>query len=364
MPTFEDTFAEGVALSASAEHFLSEAILLSAGFNVGTSTIYASGYRLRERLRLTSVYEPATTYQVTLTRAIRVMEELRTGQTAQAADAVVMDETIAGARAWLLMEELGVADAAIALMTYNITMADQARIRVILERFFGLDLTEAAAITPQMVAMGRHIRGLIDAVAVTPDVTPQLILNVVTDVDLTITHTELLEMIFDGRVSDTVLIEALQFDPSGGMTTWCVNTRAGIVTEYRNYVFNSFAQMGRVYLGANETGLYELAGEDDDGSDIVASIRGGFLQLNSSRFTGLKGVYLGVRGGGEFFLKIQTPAGEEYVYRVLARDMETTKVNIGKGLRHRYLGFELVSTGQDFDLESVEFVPMQAGRRV
>ena len=44
--------------------------------------------------------------------------------------------------------------------------------------------------------------------------------------------------------------------------------------------------------------------------------------------------------------------------------MKTTKVNMGKGLRARYFAYELISTGQDFDLDSVEFVPLVAQRRV
>ena len=44
--------------------------------------------------------------------------------------------------------------------------------------------------------------------------------------------------------------------------------------------------------------------------------------------------------------------------------MKTTKVNLGKGLRARYFAFELVSTGQDFDLDTLEFIPLVAQRRV
>jgi hypothetical protein len=37
---------------------------------------------------------------------------------------------------------------------------------------------------------------------------------------------------------------------------------------------------------------------------------------------------------------------------------------MGKGLRSRYFAFELVSTGQDFDLDTLEFIPLVADRRV
>jgi hypothetical protein len=44
--------------------------------------------------------------------------------------------------------------------------------------------------------------------------------------------------------------------------------------------------------------------------------------------------------------------------------MITTRVQVGKGLRARYYAFELETVdGQDFDLESIEFVPLVVQRR-
>jgi hypothetical protein len=136
------------------------------------------------------------------------------------------------------------------------------------------------------------------------------------------------------------------------------------VTEYSNYQFNSFAAMGSKYLGANENGLYELNGDDDDGEDIIAQIKSGFAQWAGARFTLFKGIYLGVRGEGDFVLRLTTGDGSTYNYGVSTRNMRSTKVHLGKGLRARYFAFELISTGQDFDLESIEFVPLIADRRV
>jgi hypothetical protein len=39
-------------------------------------------------------------------------------------------------------------------------------------------------------------------------------------------------------------------------------------------------------------------------------------------------------------------------------------VQVGKGLRARYFALELVTTGQDFDLDTIEVVPLLNARRV
>ena len=63
-------------------------------------------------------------------------------------------------------------------------------------------------------------------------------------------------------------------------------------------------------------------------------------------------------------LKLHTGDGKTYAYKVNASSMRTTRVKFGKGLRSRYLSWELISEGADFDLDTVEFVPISSQRRV
>jgi hypothetical protein len=173
-----------------------------------------------------------------------------------------------------------------------------------------------------------------------------------------------LQAIFSPEINEGLEITALYLAPGSEITTWAVNTRTAAVSEYTNFEFNSFAQMGNKYLAASSTGLYELVGDDDAGTDIIARIKSGLMQWGSSRFTLFKAAYLGVRGPGDFVLRMETGDGTTYDYSVTTTDMRTTKVRLGKGLRTRYFAFELISDGQDFDLDSIEFVPLVAERRV
>jgi hypothetical protein len=174
-----------------------------------------------------------------------------------------------------------------------------------------------------------------------------------------------LSLLLKPTIAEGIEITAAYLSPGeGSFTTWAVNTRTGAISQYDNFVFNSFAQMGNVYLGASEDGLFELHGDTDAGTDIVSRIKSGFMQFNGSRFSSLRAAYLGVRGEGDFVLRLLTGDGKTYDYAVSTRDMRTTKVHMGKGHRARYFAFELISTGQDFDLDTIEFVPILANRRV
>ena len=88
------------------------------------------------------------------------------------------------------------------------------------------------------------------------------------------------------------------------------------------------------------------------------------FQVAGSHFTSFKAAYIGVRGAGDYLLKLVSGEGQEYIYRLTAQSMKSARVNFGKGLRSRYFSYELQNIDQDFDLDTIEFLPIGANRRV
>ncbi len=163
------------------------------------------------------------------------------------------------------------------------------------------------------------------------------------------------------------------FAPSGEHTVWVVNTRTNAVTEYKNFPFNSVVSMGRKYVAADESGLYELNGSNDpNNTNVFATLKGGYTQLNGNKYAGLKGVYIAVSGqgpnaaSGSWLLTLKTADGAEFVYKAQSNPGRmVSKINIGKGLRTAYLAWELSNAdGQDFNFNNIELIPMMSGRRV
>lgn len=384
MAIFDDTLSDGVTVLPVVIDLLSQRGAVSDTFAVEDTHIALmselatvveavlvtpelipyENVRIREQLQLTDTLAPSALFGQLMSESARIAERLRAGLTASIEDQATIEATIAMAHGWAVAEELGLTDTLSALATYGATVAESVRLQAVLARFLGGDLAETVQIAPTVVANSRLSQSVIESAELSETLTPKLLFHVAVDETLSFDDTELLQLIYSGHLQDGVAIEAMHLDPAGGVVTWCVNTRMGFVTQYKDYDFNSFAVIDGKYVGATSQGLYELHGDTDDGAQVIAGITGGILQMNSSKLHGLKGVYLGIRGTGEFFLKLTSGDGKEYVYRVTARDMETTKVNIGKGLRHRYLSYGLENVGQDFELESVEFVPMRAYRRV
>lgn len=156
---------------------------------------------------------------------------------------------------------------------------------------------------------------------------------------------------------------------------WVMNAASKGLTTYRQFPFNSFARIGGRYYGAIDTGVHRLEGPDDDGAAIRARVRGAVTRMGTGRQKRLPSVYLGYTAEGALLIRmvVQSDEGDDagkrvaHTYRLHAQTaeaMRSARVKVGKGLRAVYYGFELENVdGGDFDIDSIEFLPLGVERR-
>lgn len=324
----------------------------------------ADGIVLIERLRI-ALDDPLThKFQLTTTETALIEGLVLAGIPQTISETIGLALAQQATLALQVIEALALTPSLVSVIRYGHTLTESIAIADTLARFLSGAVVEGLSIAPTLVGLAQHGGVLMQGIGVAESVTPQLIIRLTAADTIGLDDINVLRALLTATVAEGIEVAAAYLSPGDGVTTWAMNTRTGAVTEYSNYAFNSFARMGNKYLGASQDGLYELVGNTDDGTTILAAIKSGFAQWAGAKFTMFNGVYLGVRGGGEFVLKLTTGDGKIYHYGVSARDMRTTKVNVGKGLRSRYFAFELISAGQDFDLDTIEFVPLVAERRV
>lgn len=301
---------------------------------------------------------------VSLRDAFRFAETLSQAHSLNVDEAVGVADQHAVALSWRLIEKLGIVDSLGVNAIYQASVAYTLRLADTLARFFAAEVSDAFAAGDTLLARAAALGVARDGIGIAPTLQPMLLLNVVVDDDVAVDDEQLIQMLFNPTVVEGIAVKAGYLGPNGSFTTWAMNTRTGAVTEYADFTFNSLAKVGRSYFGASEDGLYELRGDDDDGDDIIARIRGGYLQFGGPKLSRLKEAYIAARGEGDWVLRVLTGDGEVYNYAVTNRSMRSTKVHMGKGQRARYFAYELISAGQDFDLDTLEFVPLVVQRRV
>lgn len=323
------------------------------------------GVLIRERLPVADVLTANEIATATIADALAILGHLYPAQLLLVVDGIAIQQTEAFQRGALLIEKLGLSDALQGAGRYQMTIAQSLRLTVSLGNFFGVDILDELQLDDDLFARVLAQAHLDDGVGIETAIAPQLLLNVVLRDDIDITPEMALRMLFNPTVIEGVEIAAGMLEPNGSFTTWVMNTRTGAVTEYADFVFNSFAALGNRYVGASEDGLFELLGDTDDGDDIIARVKGGYLQFGGTQLSRLKEAYIAATGQGSMILRIRTKDGAVYNYGVdSTRDGRSTKVHMGKGQRSRYFAFELISAGQDFDLDTLEFVPIVVQRRV
>ena len=365
-PFTEETVTETVTIThaelVAARAFL-RSISDSAQMTETASTFY--GALVRDTAVMSGLAQTVGTYSAAVAQGIAINDMLSLGLPAEAVESVIMDAVVGALNAIRVLEALEISPQLLGEARYNRSMVEGVQMRDALLRFLSGDLVEGI-ISSDTVGQQLLVAGSVgDSVLLSQTETPTWLLRATATEGIELSAEQALEMIFSGVVAEEVELTGGYFSPDGSFTTWAMNTRTGAVTEYQNYEFNSFAKVGDTYVGASATGLYELVGDDDQGLDIAARIKGGFMQFGSTRLSRLKAAYIATRGEGEFVLRIETGDGAVYDYTCSTRNMRSTKVHMGKGQRARYFAFELISTdGHDFDLDTLEFVPLVVQRRV
>ena len=373
--TGEPAGAESRGLLDIIEHMrLRDPYALGIPTTIATGLLFGStnltyvthGPAIDEALRLNSTADTAVVWSYLIADSVAIDEALRLSFKAACADGVNLSQTTSLALAITVAQTLFLPSTVSTTLNFNLWVAEAVRLNTAFGNFLGADVAETTTLAAALAPLWRPGMSITEEVSLADAVGGSLMFRVDCADGAQFDDAMVLKYIFWGMVSEGVEITAGYVSPNGEFTAWAINTRTSAVTEYQNFAFDSFAQVGRKFVAGDATGLYELNGESDAGSPVVADILSGFLQVGGSKFTAFKAAYLGLSSkSGQFVLKLITGDDRTYVYAVTAQNMRTTRVNLGKGLRSRYFRFELINAdGKDFSMNAIEFIPLVSTRRI
>lgn len=350
---------------------LAEAVPAFDGFviqDVRPVVAFRAGAAIADIVKIRDSLAPSSKYGIVVVNQFKLQQLLALGIPRAILDSFTVHDSNRIAIALAVIQKLTLKDVSAPIATYGLALIQALALHDSFANFFGGELADTLSMMQTFTVQFQAVAGLVQDMTLADVLGQSLIFSLSSTEDLEVSDSNLLNMIYAGDpLLDTVCLSAAYVDPGGDVTTWAINTRTGAVTEYQNFNFNSIAKMGNQYLAANATGLYTLDGPTDAGLNIPTRVKSGWMQPSGSKFTSFKAAYLGLRvrdNAREFFLKLHAGDGRTYVYAVVPRNMATTKINMGKGLRSRYFSFELETTGTDYDLDSIEFVPLSSYRRV
>jgi hypothetical protein len=138
------------------------------------------------------------------------------------------------------------------------------------------------------------------------------------------------------------------------------------ITNYNNYNFKGCTKFNSKYLFYNNTGLYEYGGTTDSGELIEAHLTTAAFNFGSTNLKQVPSVYLGTSNSDKVYLKVSIDGKANCLYTLNKKTtgLQTQKVDIGKGIIGRYFQFELITKADTFDLESIDFYPIELKRKL
>jgi len=331
---------------------------------------------LRERLGIANTPVSILSTAIALEDTLAIRDVLKYALDVVLAEAIHLVDDVAATRRVLaqITERLVLTGAATSTLDAQVTLATALVLGDEVAAPFLAALTETLDLGETLDVRITRVVALLEELQLADAATAGL--TVVANVDETL----LLADAGDTQLSANVLLrEALEcfgtLSINGDVwSCWLINTESKGVARYTNFPFNSFAKAPwGAYVGATDTGLYELGGDTDDGEPITARIRSALTDFGDRRAKRVPTMYVGYTATGQMGLKVISTSEsgvkteDHYLLepRPATGGVRESRFKVGRGIASVYLGFEVVNVGgADFALDVVEWLPIRLDRRV
>lgn len=227
-------------------------------------------------------------------------------------------------------------------------------------------LVDIVAINNVVSDLYKVINTLVDTIISTDTLTNKYI-NVVSLSELFSTSESYASsLIGKGEIEDYFIIRLPELFGNASYLAYTLAPENMAITNYTNYNFTKCTKYKNKYLFSNSSGLYEYGASTDDGSVITAYIETAGLTFGTSNLKNVPSFYLGYSSTGASILRVRVDGKGTFHYKLnkYSNNLETKKMDIGKGLVGRYFQFEIITDADEFNLESMEFYPVVLKRKI
>ena len=130
----------------------------------------------------------------------------------------------------------------------------------------------------------------------------------------------------------------------------------GGTTQYINYDFNSMVKFGDTFLGACSDGIYELAGDTDDGDDIGAYFEPIVTDFGINNPKKIRFMFLGYEAEGDLIVTTgDNRSWKSFTVDSVRTGQQWRRITGSRSVRGRYLTFGISNVGGcDFGFDSMD----------
>jgi hypothetical protein len=208
--------------------------------------------------------------------------------------------------------------------------------------------------------------GLMDAVTMADALTASKFAQFVFNETMGVQSALALNSVQTMHLSDTITGGVLLRAGDEEFYGWFINPNLAASTAADGMNFLSMARQKNKHYGLKADGLYRIGGAKDAGANIDAFVSFPKTNFGSPQMKCIPYAYFGMASEGTMLLRVIAD-GKEYIYKARnpSEVMAEQRIDIGKGLKANYWQFELMNqSGEDFDLDTIKFMPVVLERRI
>lgn len=264
-----------------------------------------------------------------------------------------------------LLEHLRINEIQIDSAIYKNTLSDL--LTLTSSSYIGLleSIVEPLVLQSTLNTLYKAIASIVETLGILESSSLSLSLFVETTDEVVIEDSESNKAILQSLIDSRIIFKN-PTEPNSTYLAYLLSPETSSVSNYSNYNFNGCTRFGYKYLFYNRTGLYEYGGHLDDGDKVRSEIETIAFNFQTSNLKQVPAVYLGVDSTDSVILKVRVDGKAEVHYKLnkFTNNLMTQKIDIGKGLIGRYFQFEVITEASEFNMESIEFYPLEIRRKL
>jgi hypothetical protein len=246
------------------------------------------------------------------------------------------------------------------------TIIDIVNLLDILDKGIKGDISESITILDSMSIISNLLSTIIEALIHSDTINSNSVIMLFNSDNVGISSSVQSSALLASLVQEGIIISIPTARGQDTYLGYVLSPETNSISTYDNYNFDGVVNYNGNYLLYNSSGMYKYGGVLDDSSKITSYIETVAYNFNSSNLKQVPSVYLGVSSTGTFILKVRVDGKAETTYKLNknTNNLQTQKIDIGKGMIGRYFQFELITDADTFNMESVEFYPVEMKRKL
>jgi len=341
---------------------------VSSSIEYTTDLTYTQTFTISEVVSLVLTELQTINSSLTITEIITIIDDILVSYNSTISESIVYTSTLTGLiyQLELLIESVSLSDSVSDKVIFINTISNILSIIDSIDYGTQETIVDLLVLDATLVDLYKSYATLIESVINTDTLSPSHISIISLSDEWSLLGTSTSKSQIYNVIIDDFILSVPTTSGQNAYLGYALSPETNSITTYTNYNFDGSCEYEGNYYFYNSTGLYKYGGTTDNNVAIRSIIETAGMSFGTTNKKSIPSIYLGATNSGGLILKVRVDGIGEIFYKLnkYTNHLQTQKIDVGKGLLARYFQFELIVDATSFDMESIDFMPMEVKRKL